>query len=710
MKLNVTRRDVLKFAGGAAAGVALSPMPWNLTDDLAIWTQNWSWIPKPPKGARTTRATVCALCPAGCPVEARCIGGLPVALRAAGGTGALCSLGMTGHHLPHHANRLTSALRITRGERRPTTLATDTVIRETARAIDAARNGAGSIVVLDTRPGRSVSWAWRRLLAGIDGAVVAAAPGLEGESLTSLDTMLDARSHTFGLDLGNARTIVSFGAPIAEGWGHLDRATSLDSVRLVQVEPVRSRTAEAADRWLPARPGTEAAVALGIANVLLAEKLVDMTSVSAAEDFDAYLSAVSRFPADKAAAIAGLVPDDIVATARELASSGPSIVVAGEQPGGGRLGRSAETAILGLNLLLGGVDRDGGIVGRSALPLPEDEASLAPVVQLDAIPDHSVGLLFVDASAGDSLYPWPLVARKLTSGNALVVALSPFLSGSASRANLVVPTPPYLETVHELPTSFDAPAASIALSAPLLPIRSGAVDPVAFVRSLARAAKIDLAGEWATSESLIRERVARIHGAGDGIVTNAIDGSSTPVAELSTPDELWEALLAGGRWSGTRESATLPRAMKLTGGLGDALGELPARVTATNRPAGTLTLIARAARDTTSSAAVSPVLTKLYQESGLRRSTGTAVINPRTAAALGLNADPRMRLLTAAGATRVVLALDEAVMPGVVELTVAPERAALGEREAPGTRAILDMLAAANGPTWSAVDAQLMEG
>ncbi|MBK7931294.1 MAG: hypothetical protein IPJ98_28605 [Bryobacterales bacterium] len=41
----VGRRELLGLAGGAAVGGALSPVPWKLLDDSAIWTQNWSWTP-----------------------------------------------------------------------------------------------------------------------------------------------------------------------------------------------------------------------------------------------------------------------------------------------------------------------------------------------------------------------------------------------------------------------------------------------------------------------------------------------------------------------------------------------------------------------------------------------------------------------------------------------------------------------------------------
>ena len=39
MKLELSRRDLFLAGGGAGAGIALSPVPWKLLDDLSIWTQ-----------------------------------------------------------------------------------------------------------------------------------------------------------------------------------------------------------------------------------------------------------------------------------------------------------------------------------------------------------------------------------------------------------------------------------------------------------------------------------------------------------------------------------------------------------------------------------------------------------------------------------------------------------------------------------------------
>ena len=41
----LNRRNFIKLLVGGAVGINLTPLPWKLTDDIAIWTQNWSWVP-----------------------------------------------------------------------------------------------------------------------------------------------------------------------------------------------------------------------------------------------------------------------------------------------------------------------------------------------------------------------------------------------------------------------------------------------------------------------------------------------------------------------------------------------------------------------------------------------------------------------------------------------------------------------------------------
>ena len=60
---------------------------------------------------------------------------------------------------------------------------------------------------------------------------------------------------------------------------------------MIQVEASRSRSAALADRYVPIAPGTEAAFALGLAHVLLDEKLADAAFLDAA-----YSASMPRLP------------------------------------------------------------------------------------------------------------------------------------------------------------------------------------------------------------------------------------------------------------------------------------------------------------------------------------------------------------------------------------------------------------------------------
>ncbi len=103
-----TRREVLWGIGGGLTGLAATPLPWKLLDDLSIWTQHRGALPVPPQGEVTYRETACSLCPAGCALRMRLVGGRPVSAVGARhplGNGA-CALGLTVHHLALHPLRI----------------------------------------------------------------------------------------------------------------------------------------------------------------------------------------------------------------------------------------------------------------------------------------------------------------------------------------------------------------------------------------------------------------------------------------------------------------------------------------------------------------------------------------------------------------------------------------------------------------------------
>ena len=98
--MKIDRRCFLSFAIGGAAGTALSPLPWKLIDDFAIWSQNWPWTPVPEHGEATYAKSTCTLCPGGCGISVRLVGERVVKIEGLKGhpvnDGGICDLGAAG--------------------------------------------------------------------------------------------------------------------------------------------------------------------------------------------------------------------------------------------------------------------------------------------------------------------------------------------------------------------------------------------------------------------------------------------------------------------------------------------------------------------------------------------------------------------------------------------------------------------------------------
>jgi hypothetical protein len=268
-----TRRTAVKFIAGSAVGALFTPAPWRLIRDTALWSENWPGIPRPKRGPISSKATVCTLCPAGCAVKARCVGDQPVAI--AGASGGLCPLGVTAHHLPYYPQRIKQG-----------------PVAE-ARAAAEKADPAKRVAVLDLRPGRTASTLYRKAMKERNGLYLA--PPQAGASV----------------NLAAAKTVVSVGAPVFEGWLPPAEVFAVrDQFRLVQIEPEFSRTAAMADIWLPAEDVAAAARKLD-GPVLVVDAAMSPGVVSLNKDLGGWGTTV-RPPADFGADDLANVPDGAI--------------------------------------------------------------------------------------------------------------------------------------------------------------------------------------------------------------------------------------------------------------------------------------------------------------------------------------------------------------------------------------------------------------
>ena len=720
MPITTSRRDILRFVGGSVAGLIFTPIPWRLLDDIAIRTQNPPWTVETPRGDVVSKFSTCALCPAGCGIKARCVSNQPISLSGVPNhplsQGFLCPSGLGGHHLPYHPLRIIQPVKISRNEKevKAEQVTVSEVIMKLQQAIaDSAKEG--TVVILDQRPGRTISGLYRKYLATLPNGKYLIPSGEGNNAFNVMSEALQDSDGPLGLDLEGTRTVLSFGTPILDGWcapGRIQnivrsRLNGNDNAKLkiIQVETRQSRTALMADQWIPIKPSSELAVALGLANIIISENLYDQRSVDRrASDFAAFRSLVASFPVERVVELSGVPADTLVDTARLIAKRSPAIVIGNGDPGSGPLRREAQMAIAGLNLILGNVGVPGGFVVRNEDPLGESlkQSKLVPVSDIASVPDLSIRVLVIDGAEGSKVLPWNLIEPKLTLKDSMVVTLSPYLSELARRSDFVIPTPSHLETLTDIPTPFEAKTATFAVATPMIQAPATVVQPIDVLNQLSSSSD--------SLEQHLKQTVESIHKSKRGNLFKFADGSLVAVSSISSADDLWKFLNDGAIWIDSPRKQTPPKTFTLVGQTGIArmqkACELPTTITSQNANEANMVLIPYGFSAAVGSGQLSPLLSKIYQESNLRRGKRSISVNPSTGSPLGLDEGDKAIILTSKGTGEVTMHLDSAVMPGVAIAYVGPDPIDFVKNRTMLSEGLLDILEVEDS-TWNATSATL---
>ena len=422
--MGITRRNFIAGIVGGVAGLHITPIPWKLTDDIAIWTQNWPWVPLPPVGEFIHKTSVCTLCPGGCGIEVRMVD--ERAVKIEGRTdypvnpGGLCPVGMGGLQLLYNESiRFTGPMKRIgpRGSGEFAPVSWNEALGILAKRISGLRKDGRpeALAAVDGNPaGSTMSFLAERFLTAVGSPNYVRTPSGEDTSRLANELMTGADGPE-AYDLENADYVLSFGAGLLEGWGAPGRIINAwgywrgdrkGKVKIVQVESRASNTASKADRWVPVRPGTEAALAMGLAHVIIKEGLYDHRFVrehtfgfndwsAAGKHRKGFKSiAMEHYAPARVAELVGpdaIKAEDIVALAREFARSKAPIALCGK--GKGTLNGSLYEfmAVQSLNALVGNINKPGGIAVR-------DPAAPCPVGRSPA--GCRCGQRKLDASAG----------------------------------------------------------------------------------------------------------------------------------------------------------------------------------------------------------------------------------------------------------------------------------------------------------------------
>jgi menaquinone reductase, molybdopterin-binding-like subunit len=615
------RRNFIKLLLGGAVGIHLTPLPWKLMDDVAIWTQNWPWVPVPSEGAVSHVKTVCLLCPGGCGIEVRKVNGRAVKIEGRTdypvNPGGICPLGAGGLQLLYNENiRFTGPLKRVgpRGQGQWVEISWDAALKILAERMVSLRSQGRpeALAAVDGNPARStLSLLVERFLRACGSPNYVRIPCAE-DTYFMANRLMTGSEGPVSYDLENADFILSFGCGLIEGWGAAGRMLHAwglwnedpdrKRVRVVQVEGRASNTASKADRRVAALPGTEGALALGLAHVIIREGLfhkafatdhafgfAEWTTPEGRQQKGFRTLVLQRYSPEAVSKITGVAPEEIASLARDFAKAKAPIALAGR--GNGHLDGSLYEfmAVQALNALVGNFGRPGGVLLQDPLPLApfpepgEDKVSSSGLQKerLDLagskafpfarslIHGFSEALLNRPQSPVDTLLVFSAnPAHTLPDGGAFgqalqripfVVSFSPYRDETALMADLVLPDHTGLEKMEDV-------VWPSGLQYPLYGLSKPVVKPVYATRQSGQVL-LDLARlmgghvasgfPWKDYEECLKFRAKGLFEAGGGLTRYA---GATPIwrrtredqpgerSEYKSFDEMWQRVKSEGLW------------------------------------------------------------------------------------------------------------------------------------------------------------------
>jgi anaerobic selenocysteine-containing dehydrogenase len=419
--MRINRRELLKLIGAATFGAAL---PDELLHALP---KEGEWIPY----EEYWSTGICLQCPSGCGLRIRSVNHWPVKLEGIKdypiNKGRLCPKGQSGLQVLYDPDRIRHPLKRKgkRGDGNWEKISWEEGIRLVTDRLKALRR--------EGKPQSLMVWGGR--VRGHMGDLMArfmeayGSPNYLGNSARGSEGILKGHLFTMGvrdflaIHWEEVNYVLSFGASLLEasrpslrnlwGYGFLRRGRPGIRGKIVQIEPRFSVTASKADQWVPIQPGTDGALALGIAHWIIKEKKYDRQFVDRHtfgfedwkdRDGKTHMGfstlALKEYSPRQVSSLTGVSEEIIIQIAKEFSSHLPGIAISGRGVGMQTNGTYSQMAIDSLNALVGSVDSPGGLLRQGRPPFQK-----WPALQKDEIAQKGLAKPRIDG-AGTTPFPF----------------------------------------------------------------------------------------------------------------------------------------------------------------------------------------------------------------------------------------------------------------------------------------------------------------
>jgi anaerobic selenocysteine-containing dehydrogenase len=692
--MKVDRRSFLAFILGGAAGTALSPLPWKITDDISIWSQNWPWIPVPAKGEISRVSSACTLCPGGCGISVKKVDQRVIKIEGLEGhpvnDGGLCPLGNSGAQLLYGPTRIRSPLKKVNGRWQQISWQ-DAVTELAAQLRQLRADGSAHTVGWVAGSDRgTVPALFNRFLSVYGSPNFWRMPSMWDSYELALYLTQGTRSMA-GFDLENADFVLSFGSGLIEGWGspgYMFRAKSKlrkAGGRMDQIEPRLSKTAAKADHWISINPGTEGALAFSLAHVIIKEQLYNRNFVNGYTSglSNRFQQTIDGFPPEIASKITGISAGTILTLARDFAAARRPLAICGQ--GQGLLPGSLQTflAVHSLNALVGNINQPGGVWA-----VPEPDYIDWPELEIDAVAakglqqpridgagtyrhpnaryllhrlpevvnasaESPLQVLFIaDANPAYSLPDTAAVAKALEK-IPLVVSFASYMDETSALADMLLPNHIFLERYQDVAEAHGFVKPIISLAQPAVEPRYNTRHVGDVVIQLAKELghTIGAAFPWDDYNSCLEETLGDRW---DGLIENGFwidddhsgtqwaDAFETDSAKFEFINQDIRTLAAYEPMQPEGDEASYPLVLVPFDSM---------RLNGEGHPGAP------------------PFMIKALEDTVLKGNDVLVEVNPATAQKLGLSEGRLAKLETPKGSAQVRVRLTQGIMPGLVALS-----------------------------------------
>jgi anaerobic selenocysteine-containing dehydrogenase len=635
--------------------------------------------------------SACTLCPGGCGITVRKIDERAIKIEGMKGhpvnDGGICILGLSGLQLLYGPTRVKTPLKRMgeRGQGKWKKISWDDAISEVVKKLAdlKSKDQSHTVGCISGANQGTVSLLFERFLTAYGSPNFMQTPSIQDSYQMTLNLMQGVEAFP-GFDLENADFVLSFGSGILDGWGSPVRMFRANSSwrenhgKVVQVEPRLSNTAAKSDQWIPINPGTEGALALGLAHVIIKESLYNTYFVdNYSAGFDEWKRLVlDKYSPTNVAAITDIDEKTIVDLARSFAGASKPLAICGRGRGTSPGSLNEFLAVHALNALAGNINNKGGVW---AVPEPDylDPLKMAPAganrERIDGAGNGKYSfarnLLNRLPEALNSGKPYPMQALLINNANPLysmadtkavkaafakipfVVSFSSYMDETANSADLILPNHVFLERYEDVPAPAGLQKPVIGLSKPVVSPQFNTKHVGDTISLIAKGLGDDVADAfpWDNYEACLKESLGN----------------------------KWDSLVKEGFWTDSTFSApTWGKSFKTGSGkfefsnadIGPAAQFSPINAEGDDNAYPLILVPYDSIRLASGFIGDPPFVIKTVEDTVLKGKDVFVEINPDTAKKYGLREGKPATLSTPKGSAKVKIHLSNGIMPGLVAL------------------------------------------